>query len=397
MHVIIHTQYYSPEIGAPQARLSALARGLTQLGHRVTVLTAMPSYPRGKVYPGYAGLLRRETQDGVHIIRTAVYATQKASLIPRMANYLSFVISSLVFGVFLLPKADFLFTESPPLFLGLAGYLLSRLKHARWIFNVSDLWPESAVHMGVVQPGLALRLSYLLESFCYRKAWAVTGQSRSILEDINRRFPAVRTYHFSNSVDVEMFYPAYGIHGKNGKNGKVVAKYAGLHGLAQGLEQILTAASHLHPSANLEIILVGDGPEKKALVSKAQTLGLTNVHFVDPVPHSAMPEILAEADICLVPLKTYIPGAVPSKLYEAMACGKPVILIAQGEAAQIVEQNRAGIVAQPGDIPALVNAFQRMASDADLRLAMGQAGRLAAEAYFNKRRIIQQFVAFLSS
>jgi glycosyltransferase involved in cell wall biosynthesis len=248
--------------------------------------------------------------------------------------------------------------------------------------------------VGALQPGLALRLSYWLESFCYRKSWAVTGQSQSILADINQRFPEIRTYHFSNGVDVDLFTPVSEIHPRNGE---VVAVYAGLHGLAQGLEQILTAASQLNGSLNLEIIMVGDGPEKEGLVNKAREYGLTNVQFVDPVPHTAVPDILAEADICIVPLKTYIPGAVPSKLYEAMACGKPVILIAQGEAAQIVEESQAGIVARPGDIPGLIKAFQRLTRDAELREVMGQAGRRAAEEYYNRTQIIQQFVAFLSA
>jgi glycosyltransferase involved in cell wall biosynthesis len=396
VHIILHTQYYPPEIGAPQARLSALARGLTRLGHQVTVLTAMPSYPQGKVYPGHGGLVNKETQDGVRIVRTGIIATQKTSLLPRMTNYFSFVITSLVWGLFLLPRVDYLLTESPPLFLGMAGYLLSRMKKARWIFNVSDLWPESAVSVGAVRPGLALRSSYWLEAFCYRKSWLVTGQSKSILADIHQRFPEVRTYHFSNGVDVSVFQPST-CNRELVEGSRIVAMYAGLHGLAQGLDQILSAACELVEDSRLGIILIGDGPEKKALIQRAQELGLSNVKFLAPVPSSQMPEILSTADICLVPLKTYIPGAVPSKLYEAMACGKPVILIAEGEAAQIVKDHRAGIVVTPGDIPGLVAAFRHLIEDFELRRSMGQAGRRAVEKYFDRTEIIQQLAAFLMS
>jgi Glycosyl transferase 4-like domain len=136
MHIIFLTQYYPPEIGAPQTRLSDLAVQFAQRGHSVTVLTAIPNYPTGKFYPGYAGLLRRERRDGVNIIRTCIYPTQRPNFLPRLANYFSFVFSSAFFGSFLLKSAHFLFVESPPLFLGLSGFWLSRLKNARMIFNL---------------------------------------------------------------------------------------------------------------------------------------------------------------------------------------------------------------------------------------------------------------------
>ena len=203
----ILTQYYPPELGAPQARLSDLAQRLARRGHEVSVLTAMPSYPQGKIYPGYGGWRRRETLNGVSVVRTAIYPTQKPNLLPRLTNYFSFVFSACMAGGWWLPRLDYLLTESPPLFLGISGYLLSRWKRARWIFNVSDLWPESAVRLGFLQEGLSLRLSQALEAFCYRKAWLVTGQSRSILADIQERFPGVRTVHFSNGVDTVLFHP----------------------------------------------------------------------------------------------------------------------------------------------------------------------------------------------
>ena len=153
VHLTVLTQYYPPEIGAPQVRLSELAAHFVQRGHSVTVLTAMPNYPTGKIYPGYSGLLRREHRDGVSMIRTFIYPTQKTDFMPRLMNYFSFVLSSATLGSALLGRADYLLVESPPLFLGLSGFWLSRLKHARLIFNVSDLWPETAVRLGILQPG----------------------------------------------------------------------------------------------------------------------------------------------------------------------------------------------------------------------------------------------------
>src|SRR5262249_26626175 len=177
-------------------------------GHCVTVLTAMPNYPTGKIYSGYGGLLRREQLAGVNVIRTFIYPTQKASFVRRMANYLSFVFSSIMTGSILLDRTDYLMVESPPMFLGLSGAWLSSLKLGRLIFNVSDLWHESAVQLGILRPeSPSFRMSAWLERFCYRRAWLITGQSKGILASINQRFPDRPTYHLSNGVDTRSFRP----------------------------------------------------------------------------------------------------------------------------------------------------------------------------------------------
>jgi len=390
----ILTQYYPPELGAPQARLSDLAQRLAERGHEVIVLTAMPSYPQGKIYPGYGGVTRSETMQGVRVVRTAIYPTQKINLLPRLTNYFSFVLSSWLVGGWSLPRLDYLLTESPPLFLGMAGYVLSRWKRARWIFNVSDLWPESAVRLGLLKDGLSLRLSQALEAFCYRKAWLVTGQSRSILDDIQGRFPGVRTYHFSNGVDTTVFQQD----GKGGErlaavsgDGEIVALYAGLHGVAQGLDQVLLAAARLEDLPRFRISFVGDGPDKKRLQNMAEELGLTNVRFLDPVPKEAMPALVSQADICLAPLKIYIPGAVPSKLYEAMACGRPVVFVGEGEAAQIVIASQAGLVIRPGDVSGLAASLRELAVDGELRRHLGACGRRVAETQFDREIIFRKF------
>lgn len=401
MRLTILTQYYPPEIGAPQRRLSELAERLVSAGHHVTVLTAMPNYPRGEIYDGYGGLVRREQLNGVEIVRAAIYPTQKASFLHRLTNYFSFVLSSALVGTFLLPRSDYLLVESPPLFLGLSGIWLSIIKRTRLIFNVSDLWPESAVQLGLVRKdSLVHRLSSWLESLCYRRAWLVTGQSKEILRDIQTRFPHKRTYHLSNGVDVEKFSDNHSDMGTgdhlNPSTG-CVALYAGLHGLAQGLDQLIQAADMLHDEAGLEIILVGDGPEKRELVETAQQRELGNIRFLDPIPAERVPELLASADILLITLKSYIPGAVPSKLYEAMASGKPVVLVASGEPASIVEQHQAGIAVEPGNISGLVDALRRLRDNPNLRREFGQNGRHAAEESFNREKIVAGFMNFLEA
>jgi glycosyltransferase involved in cell wall biosynthesis len=398
VRVGILTQYYPPEIGAPQGRLSELAARLTELGHETIVLTALPNYPQGRIYPGYGRFFVREQQGDVTVLRTSIWPTKSVALIPRTTSYLSFVASSLLVGAVRLPRLDVLITESPPLPLGISGFLLSRLKRARWVFNVSDLWPQTAIALGSLRDGRLTELAYELEAFCYRHASAVSCQSREIQASINERFARVRTISFLNGTDTERFSPArraetfwQDLIG----DGPPVAVYAGLHGACQGLDQLIDAAERLQDD-HLRIVLVGDGPEKKALVDSSSARRLRNVTFVEPQPKEAMPALLASADIAVVSLKTRLPGAVPSKLYEAMASGLPVVLVAEGEPAEILRSTNAGIAVNPGDVDGLADALRRLARSDGERARLGAAARAAAVERFDRRPILDRFIEELA-
>ena len=395
---MVLTQYYPPEIGAAPNRLSALVRGLTDAGHAVTVLTAMPNYPMGRYYPGYGGLFRRENHNGSAVVRTFIYPTQSAGIVKRLLCYFTFVFSSVVLGGWFLEKPDYILTESPPLFLGLSGFLLSRWKRARWIFNVSDLWPESAVCLGVLKPGLALRLSESLEAFCYRRAWLVSGQSSEIVQNIKKRFPSVPAFYLPNGVDTQRFRPDCGTPETRARlrsEPGCVVLYAGLHGLAQGLEQIIAVATQLRDNTAITFVFLGDGPVKGALISEAAARGLNNVKFLDPVPQDQMPALIAAADIVLVPLKTHVPGAVPSKLYEAMSSGRALIVIASGEAADIVSRDRVGVVVAPGDTEGLKRSLLELAHNSSYREELGAEARRTATTQYDRSVPIGRFIHHL--
>jgi glycosyltransferase involved in cell wall biosynthesis len=394
VRVGILTQYYPPEIGAPQSRLSELAARLTVLGHETVVLTALPNYPQGRIYPGYRRFFVREQRGGVTVLRTPIWPTKSVALIPRTASYLSFVVSSLLFGAARLPRIDVLITESPPLPLGVTGFLLSRLKRARWVFNVSDLWPQTAIALGSLGDGRLTRLAYRLEAFCYRRATAVSCQSREIEESINERFPGVRTISFANGTDTDSFSPArrsetfwQDLIGDD----RPVAVYAGLHGACQGLDQLIEAAERIQDD-HLRLVLVGDGPEKEALVDSSSRRHLRNITFLEPQPKEAMPTLLASADIAVVALRTRLRGAVPSKLYEAMASGLPVVLVAEGEPAEILQSTNAGIAVDPGDIEGIADALRQLAASESEREELGTAARAAAVERFDRRPILDRFI-----
>ncbi len=402
MRLGILTQYYPPEMGAPQARLSELAREFVREGHEVVVLTAMPNYPTGKIQDGYGGVFQEAEQDRVRVLRSFIYPTKKVGMVPRLTNYFSFVASSTAIGAVKFPRVDYLITESPPLFLGMAGYVLSRLKGAKWIFNVSDLWPESAVRLGLVGEGWSLEASKKLEAFCYRNAWLVTGQSKEILADIEGRFPDVDTYHLSNGVDTTRFTPAlrsaearrelYGNPAEPTPKDACIAVYAGLHGIAQGLDRVLDAAGQLADVKNLSFVFIGDGPVRQKLLERAKAIRGPKVSFLGPRDRDEIPRLVASADIALVPLAMRIPGAVPSKVYEAMASGVPVLLAAEGEAADIVTQAGAGVAVPPGNADAIARALRQLTGEPKERKATGKRGRAAAIKLYNRSEIAHRFI-----
>jgi glycosyltransferase involved in cell wall biosynthesis len=401
MRLAILTQYYPPEIGAPQTRLSELARHLSACGHNVTVLTAMPNYPRGKIYAGYGGIIRMERHAGIRVIRTCVYPTQSANIIPRMLSYLSFVVSAAFLGSFALNRQDFLMVESPPLFLGIAGLWLRWCKGSKLIFNVSDLWPDSAVELGIVaKDGLATRMAYWLERICYRSAWLITGQSKSTVGNIRQRFPGRPVYHLSNGVDTEAFSPCHktaSARASLGTDEQFIAVYAGLHGHAQGLNQVLEAAGVLLSDSRFRFVLIGDGPEKDRLQKLAYEMGLANVRFIEPLPHHEIPKILAASNAILVPLVGQLTGAVPSKIYEGMASGRPLIVISGEEPADMVEEFGVGLSVRPNDIHGLVRALRQLSEDVQLSKTLGENGRNTALQHFRRKDILERFEWFLKA
>lgn len=401
MKIAFLTQYYPPEIGAPQARLSGWARQFRRRGHDVTVLTAMPNYPAGRIHPGYGGLVRREELDGIRVLRAPIYPTQRPDIARRMSSYLSFVCSSALYGTLLLDRIDYLMVESPPLFLGAAAAWLGLAKRTRVIFNISDLWPDSAARLGIIaRGGAAYRWSARLEAICYRRAWLVTGQTRGIVDDVAARFPSVQTYHLPNGVDAEMFAPHRGTVAARAElngHGGCVALYAGLHGLAQGLDQVVDAAVRLRDDAGMQFVLVGEGPEKERLQHRVRDHDLSNVRFLDVRPAAAVPPLLASADILLVTLRAGFRDAVPSKLYEAMASGRAIIVISDGEAADLVRQRDAGLAVAPGDTDALAAALVRLRCDPRLRARLGDNARRAAQEQFDRARIVDRFIEHLEA
>jgi glycosyltransferase involved in cell wall biosynthesis len=403
------TQYFPPEVGAPQNRLFELAIRLHKLGVDITVLTAMPNYPQMEIYPDYKGKkYHYEEMEGLKIHRASIYVSKSKSIVNRLRNYFSFVRSSASVGNKKLGNFDFLLCESPPLFLGYSAMRLARKKKAKLIFNVSDLWPESAEKLGVVNNKTLLKMAYNLEKKLYKRASLVTGQTQGICANINQRFPDVKTYWLPNGVDLSYYNPAT-IPPSNWRevNGfassDFIFLYAGILGIAQGLETILHAAKNLEKSPHVKFVFIGSGPEKDQLISLKNKENLTNVYFLDAISKKEMPGVLKSVDATIIPLRKLdlFLGAIPSKIFENLSMEIPVLLGVDGEARQLfIEQAKAGYYFEPENVTELTAAIHQLIQDKDQARQLGVNGRAFVNQHFNREIIANQFferITLLSS
>lgn len=382
MRVLILTQYYPPEIGAPQTRLAAFARELRRRKHEVEVVTAMPHHLTGRVYDGYRRkFYMRERIDGVDVHRTWVYAATGTGL-KRIWNYLSFAFSSL-FALFRVRRPDVVFVESPPLFLSVPGWLAARLHRSALVFNVADLWPDSVRELGVMRDGVMLRLAGQLEAWSYRRADIVNAVTQGIAATLRekKQVPRSKIAFLPNGIDVETFVPREfdeALAKKLRVCGKPVFIYAGTHGIAQGLHHIVDAAAHVKDEAY--VLFVGSGPTKPMLVERARRAGATNVVFSEPVPLSSMPRYFSIATASIVPLVNtpLMAGARPSKIFPSLACGVPVLYCGEGESAALLSGAGAGIVVPPEHPAAVAAAMRRLLDDPQLRAGMSARARALA-------------------
>jgi glycosyltransferase involved in cell wall biosynthesis len=400
MRLLILTQYYPPEIGAPQNRLHELAVRLLKSGIHVEVLTAMPNYPSMKIFEDYTkNKIKEEVIDGIQVYRSKIYVSKSKGILRRLLNYFSFVFTSYWRGR-KLKNYDYLLVESPPLFLGYSAMALSKKLKAKLIFNVSDLWPESAEKLAIVSNKTLLKFAYKLEAKCYRKAHLITGQTQGIVDNIKFRFPNKKVYWLPNGVDVDFYNPE--LYSKNDfriKNGFKIEDtlffYGGILGHAQGLQTVLKAAKLIESTTTIQIIFQGAGPEKEELLKLKESLQLENVLFLPPVSKSEMPFILKEVDVALVPLRKLdlFQGAIPSKIFEALAMEKPLLLGVNGEAkAHFIDNAKAGLYFEPENEVSLAEKLKEMAMDKSKIIEMGKNGREYVIKNFNRNKIAQDFI-----
>lgn len=387
MKLVILSQYFYPETGAPQNRLLELSGIFKEKGWEVSVITAMPNYPKGKIFEEYKGKFNTEEEiQGIKVLRYWMFASNAARSIPRIISMLSFSFTSLFSRSYIKKfKPDYIFAESPPLTLAFSGYLLSKFTGSRFIMNVSDVWPLSAKELGVISEGFVYRELENFEKYLYRKSFLCTGQSEEITAHI-KNSGGDRVYLFRNGVDIRRFKkikPA----DNDEDNLKII--YAGLLGVAQGILDIAQNINFAKLGSELHIF--GDGAEKNALEKYLGDNSDRNIFLHKSVSREEIPELLSGYHCAIIPLVNSIYGAVPSKIYEAMAAGLPVLFSGSGEGARIILDNKAGLVSKPKDFESLKENITKLKSSPALRNEMSVSGRKTAEEKFDRNILISEF------
>jgi glycosyltransferase involved in cell wall biosynthesis len=401
VHILLIHQAFAGLDEAGGTRHIEMARTLVERGHRVTVIASPVSYLTGRVRSQRMRWVeRQDVEPEIVILRTYTYSAWHRSFVHRVFSFISFMFSSFWVGLNV-RAVDVVWGTSPPIFQGWTAWLLARLKGAKFVFEVRDLWPAFAIAVGVLRNRLLIRLSLWLESFLYRHADGVIVNSPGFIEHVQVR-GAAQVRLIPNGASPEMFDPrgrGESFRQAHGLEERFVVLYAGAHGLSNDLEVVLQAAAQLMEETEIVFLLVGDGKEKRKLQEKAQALELKNVCFLPPVSKQAMAEVLAAADAGLAilkPLELYR-TTYPNKVFDYMAAGRAVLLAIDGVARQVVEEAQAGLFVEPGNPAALAEAVKTLADDRQRTWRMGMAGRIYVEQHLNRRDITNHFADYLES
>ncbi|PKN45920.1 MAG: glycosyltransferase WbuB [Deltaproteobacteria bacterium HGW-Deltaproteobacteria-20] len=384
MKILVIHQYYLGKGEPGGSRFNELARLWTEAGHDVTVIAGTLNYTTGKVPAHCQGRWVTCEQDGrVRVLRCHVPSTYARSYAGRMWSFFAFTLSSMS-AVTLAGRSDVVVATSPPLVTALTGAFAARWGRVPWIFEVRDLWPESAVTTGVLSRGSPLtHLLYRLEAFAYADCDKVNVLTPAFREDILQRGLALpdKIVFVPNGADPELFRPGprdNEVRRELGWGDRFVVMYAGAHGRANALHQLVDAAEHLSNRPDILLACVGDGPERIALADEAKRRGLSNIVFHGSFPKSRMPELVNACDVGAAVLQNNptFHTVYPNKVFDYMACARPVLLAIDGAARKLVcEEAGAGVFAEPEDGRAIAEAVRELEADAEGRVAMGDRGR----------------------
>jgi len=403
MRFLILTQYFPPEIGGAPTRLKSFAAELARLGHEVEIVTAFPNYPKGKFFAGYGkGFYRRELLDDLTIHRVWIYPAVGGGL-KRMLNYGSFTITCL-YGLFRASRPDYIFVESPPLFLSIPAWFAGLFWRSPFIFNVADLWPDVIVDGGFMKDGFVVRCLRAVERWSYRRAAYVNTVTDWIVKVLHEKkaVPMEKILFLPNGADTQRFQPRppdEELVRVLGLTGRKIVLWAGTLGFAHGIENILNAAKRLEARSDIHFLFVGDGSARSELAQLAEQLKLRNVSFHDPV---SLDEITRYYSICFCGLASLLSlpiydGARPSKLFPVLSSAKPLIFVGSGESAKIVQDASAGAVIPAGDPQALSECIERFADNPVLAEELGQNGRRFIENNLQWSSLVSKWLVSLKT
>jgi len=398
MRLLILSQNYEPE---PIPKTSDLAKAFHKRGHSVSVITGFPNYPTGKLYPGYKlSLLKNKQFEGVNLTRTFVYPYHGKSAVGRIINYASFMLTAPL-GLLTCGPVDVIYVWHPPLTIGIAAWIIARIRGVPFVYDVQDIWPEVLILSGMLKHGLFSDLLARLEKFVYRQAdriFTVTDGARENL--IGKGALPEKVMVMPHWMDENLFESVDDtdvteLRQELGFDRKFVVLFAGNFGLVQGLDTVIKAAESLQENENILIMFVGDGVDKQRLVNLVDSKDLNQrVKFISRQPMERMPVFMAASDALLVhlkksPISEYI---IPTKTMAYLAAGKPIVMATEGASADIVQKSGAGLIVAPDQPLALADAIMELESlPEEERISMGRVGREYFLMNYSKSVVMQQY------
>lgn len=393
MRILYLTQWFDPE---PIGKGASFVRALEKRGHQVEVVTAFPNYPSGRIYDGYRiRAHQRETIDGVEVNRVAIYPSHDRSSLKRIANYLSFVISATLYGVFRARPFDVIYAYPPPT-VGIAAAAIGLARRRPFIQDIQDLWPESVVGSGMAGTGRMGRAIAWMCRLVYQRATRIIAQSNGMAAALAARgVPPDKLDVIFNWADEETAQPlgALDLSQFNFENQFNVV-YGGNFGRLQKLDALVSAAHQARERApTLRLTLIGNGTEMQSLRGLVETLGATNVDVVPGVSRREIGDVFAAADVLALHLARdpLFEVTIPQKTQFYMAMGKPVLIGVAGEAGAMITDCGAGIAVEPENEVALADAMVRFAEmKAEEREAMGARAREAYRERFSLEAAVEK-------
>ena len=399
MRLLFVSNYFPPEVNAPATRLVEHARQWTADGHAVEVLTSNPNFPEGEIYAGYTNRFGHGVVDGIKVTRVPMYVAENKGTLKRTLSYLSFGLSALLRSGQLQQKPDLVVATSPQFFCALGGYALARVHRVPFVLEVRDLWPESIVAVGAVQRGRVIEAFEALERYLYRHADHIVVVTDAFKEAIMAKgIAGDKISVVKNGADLTFYGTPLDpdrlaeLRKEFGFEGKFVAAYMGTLGMAHRADVLLEAAQRC-PDPDVLFVVMGAGAERAALEAKQRALGLPNFRLLDKQPKHLMPYLLALSDVNVVHLRDMplFGTVIPSKIFEAMAMGRPVVIGVRGESQKIVEDGDVGLAIPPEDPEALVEAVVRLKSSPELYARLSTNGPAYVRQHYDRKTLARRY------
>ena len=396
------THYFPPEIGAPAARIYEMAREWVGADHNVKVVTCFPNHPTGEIPEEYQGMkFKKEEMDGIEVFRNYVYATPNKGIIKKTLNHLSFMFSSLLFSLRKIGAIDISVVSSPTFFSIFSGYIFSILKRTPFVLEIRDLWPAAIVELGIIKNRVIISILEWIELFFYKRADMVVVVTESFKDNlVERGINPDKIKVITNGVDTEFFQrekPDEDLLAEYDLQDKFVVEYIGAHGNSQGLETIIKVADRLKNQDDIEFLFVGEGAEKEKLVNLAKELELDNVTFVSQQPKEKVPDFYNVSDVCLVPLKDIdiFETFIPSKIFEIMACERPIVASLRGETEEILNNAGSSLVVEPENVEEISEAILKLKNDPGLGEKLGKNGREFVKKKYSRKALAQEYLEYM--